>query len=68
VDPGNDRASGVCDDSGINPMNMKFPFEVEPAPLKTIVASLWACFKYACDCVCGRLGDHAPLWDVAALA
>jgi hypothetical protein len=35
---------------------MKFPFEVEPAPIsrirnaysvKTIVASLWACFKYA---------------------
>jgi hypothetical protein len=28
-------------------MNNKFPFEVEPAPVKTIIASLWACFKYA---------------------
>jgi hypothetical protein len=24
----------------------KFPIEVEPAPIKTIAASLWACVKY----------------------
>jgi hypothetical protein len=27
-------------------MNSKFPFEVQPAPLKTIAASLWSCVKY----------------------
>ena len=27
-------------------MNSKSPFEVEPAPIKTIVASLWSCVKY----------------------
>jgi hypothetical protein len=31
-------------DSGINPM--KFPIEVEPAPIKTIATSLWSCVKY----------------------
>jgi hypothetical protein len=28
-------------------MNNKFPVEVEPAPIRTIIVSLWACFKYA---------------------
>jgi hypothetical protein len=27
-------------------MNDKFPIDVEPAPLKTIVATLWSCVKY----------------------
>jgi hypothetical protein len=60
VDSADNRTSGICDVRGTNPM--KFPVEVEWAPIKTVVASLWACFKRG-DRVCDRLGDYAAIWD-----